>query len=342
MNQNERYYRSVTGAVGTGMLVFLLLLNVVGIGLSFLDVLFRSLLADPLYDVAYQTVYAAGYLLSFMLPVLVIKRAITKRGYAYQPMKTSLRLSPWIFLIIPAGIAVVFSASYFNASMVSIFHYSEISSEILWGEGGEAPAVYKIILDFIVICVVPGFCEEFLFRGAILSNCRPFGRANAILISSFLFAMMHQNAEQIFYAFVAGIFFGLVYEKTGSIWSCTVLHILNNFLSVGFSLIFYKYGEAFESQLYTTALEVVIFLVGVIALMSLVFFFSRKEDIRGGFFGKKLPVSDGYAACPIEPKRAVRLFLTPTMVIFLCLCVVQLLFLLILFTWMAVFGFALA
>ena len=330
MNRNERYYQKVIGAISYTMLLFLLLLNLFSVLLEGLSASL-SIVSDPTAIIVYQTVYAAGYLLAFMLPVLLLKRSIKRAGYLYQPMQTELRFSPWVFFMLPAAVTVIFSAAYFNSMMVSIFDYSSFSSDVLWGNTDQKPAVYAWILDFIVICVVPGFCEEFLFRGAILTNCRPFGRSNAILISAFLFAMMHQNAEQLFYAFVAGIFLGLVYEKTGNILCCTVLHIFNNFISTFEGMIFYKLDSVFTSSVTSTMFEVVLFAIGSVSLTFLVVhFFSQKEDFRDGVFGRELPASDVYATHPIEPKRAFRLFFKAPMVVFLVLSVAEVLLLILL------------
>ena len=330
MNRNERYYQQVITAIGYAMLLFLLLLNAFGLLFESLSQML-STVSEPYADVVFQVIYAAGYLLSFMLPVLVLKRMIGRAGYPYQSMQAELRVSPWIFLLLPAAVTVIFSAAYFNSMMVSIFDYSSFSSDVLWGNTAEKPAVYMWVLDFITICVVPGFCEEFLFRGAILTNCRPFGRSNAILISAFLFAMMHQNAEQLFYAFIAGIFLGVVYEKTGNIWCCTVLHVFNNFLSTLEGMIFYKIDSLLVSSVAATLFEAALYVLGSVALATLViFFFSKKEALCDGIFDRDLPATDAYATHPIEPSRAVRLFFRVPMVVFLSLCVVETLLLIFL------------
>ena len=334
MNPNEYYYRKVIGAIGASLLFFLLFINLFGVLITFLPVFLTVFsFGETAITVIYQLVYAAGYLLCFMLPVPILKALIGKKGYPYRPMRAQLRLSPWVLLIIPAGIAVVYSAANVNATFVSIFDYSTFSSEFLWGTSTDQPKLYQWVLEFIVLCAVPGFCEEFLFRGAILTNCLPFGRSNAVLISAFLFAMMHQNAEQVLYTFAAGIVLGIVYERTGNIWACTILHILNNFASLHQSAVVYKLQSFFSSTVAVALLEAALFTLGLISLAILIaHFFSQKTTCRDGFFGKDLPASDGYATYPISGKRAVTLFLTPCMIIFLVICILQILFLL----WMAV------
>ncbi len=330
MTQNERYYRRVIGSIGMTLLLFLLLLNLFGVFLVFFSLFLSAFVPnETAYYVIYQTVYAAGYLASFMVPVALLKRLIGKGGYPYFSMQAPPKVSPWLPLMIPAAITLIFSAAYVNSALVDIFNYSAFSSDVIWGstEGNTEP--YRLVLDFIVICVVPGFCEEFLFRGAIMTNCMPFGRSNAILISALLFAIMHQNAEQIFFAFAAGIVLGVVYEKTGSIWNCTVLHILNNFISVFESAIFQKLGDLFASSVAVTLLEAGLFVLGTLCLLILIIkFFSQKRDLRNGVFGRSISELRTYSAYPIAQKRAVRLFFTPSMTVFISICALQVILLL--------------
>jgi membrane protease YdiL (CAAX protease family) len=299
------------------------LITVCGIAVLLLDPLLRLLNIPELpASIIYELFYGLGYTLSFMLPVLLLRYLLNKSSYSYISMRTSGVFSFWSLLAFFAGIALIYSASYINLGMVSFFDYSSFSSDYLWDNVTQATQPYEIVLQFILICVVPGFCEEFLFRGAILTNCLPFGRSNAILISAFLFAMMHQNPEQVFYTFVAGIVLGLLYERTGSIWPGTILHILNNFSSVMQGVVIETFGYGINGGLWSTVFEVVLFLFGILALSILIVrFFSRKNDLSNGIFEKKLSASDGYTAHPIAPKRAVSLFLTPSMIIFLILSI---------------------
>ena len=202
---NEYRYWKTLRSIGFALLLFLLFFNLFGLGVTGLNWLLRYLQVSKVKTaVIYQLFYAAGYLASFMVPVAFLRLFIRKSGYPYQPMRAQAKISPWLPLILFGGIAVIWTLAYLNATMVNIFRYGEFSSEMLWGND-DGDAWYALVLQFIVMCLVPAFCEEFLFRGAILSNCLPFGRGTAIFISALLFGLMHQNVEQIFYAFGAGL-----------------------------------------------------------------------------------------------------------------------------------------
>lgn len=331
MNQNERAFRKTCGSIGIAMLIFLLAINLLGIMLQFL-LAFLWIPGIPLRvaNIVYQTVYAAGYLTSFMLPAVILKLLIRKRVGRYMPMWTKWKVSPTWLLAIPAAIAMVFSAAYINAQLVDMLNF--FSTPMVMDQTTQAatPETYEWILQFMVVCVVPGFCEEFLFRGAILTNLLPFGRSNAILISAFLFGIMHQNPSQIFYAFAAGVVLGVLYERTGSIWPGTIVHLLNNFTSLSESIIPYRIGNIYIAYTMITIFEALIAFVGIICLCVLIArFFSKKRNFSKGVFGNAETSLYLEPACSIENGRALGLFLTPTMLVFLAIAAGEILSMLV-------------
>lgn len=328
MNANESYYRKITGAIGVTMLFFLLFINCFGLLHTFLDlIVFTVFPNSPVAcEVTSEIIYAAGYLASFMCPVAILRWRLRRAGCEFHPMYAAPRVSPWIFLMIPACVTVVFAAAYINAQMVSFVDYSSFSSEYLWDSVNISVEPYRMVLDFIVVCVVPGFCEEFLFRGAILPNCRPFGRTNAILISSLLFSTMHQNPEQLFYTFVAGLMLGVIYEKTESIWNCTLIHIFINFISTYEGWIGTWFEDIFQASVYVMLFELALFIIGILSLFVLIRrFFGKQKTAETGIFGRPLKADDRYAQYPISSARAVRLFITPSTVAYFAICALQVL-----------------
>lgn len=92
---------------------------------------------------------------------------------------------------------------------------------------------------FLVMVVFVGLGEEIVFRGFLQSAISPkYGGIAAVLISSFLFAIMHSGYHSIpylFFVFGVGLILGASYERTGSLGLVALMHgILNFFL---FSLI---------------------------------------------------------------------------------------------------------
>lgn len=71
--------------------------------------------------------------------------------------------------------------------------------------------------------------EEGLFRGLILYGfMRNYPLKKALVLSAFLFGLLHMNPWQFVGAFFMGIVFGWWYFRTRSLWPCIVGHIVNN------------------------------------------------------------------------------------------------------------------
>jgi len=85
----------------------------------------------------------------------------------------------------------------------------------------------------LVIGVLAGVCEEFLFRGYIQTRLvARFGPVCGIGAASLLFAIMHLNPMHSMIALALGIWCGLVVWLTGSVWTGVLCHVLNNSLWV--------------------------------------------------------------------------------------------------------------
>lgn len=84
-----------------------------------------------------------------------------------------------------------------------------------------------VMIMFTVICA-PIF-EELFFRKFLLDRVVRYGEVPAALLSGFMFGLFHGNLSQFPYAFTIGIFFGMLYIRTGKILYPIILHAMINF-----------------------------------------------------------------------------------------------------------------
>ena len=92
----------------------------------------------------------------------------------------------------------------------------------------------------LVIALAPAICEEALFRGYLFSAARKkFKPVAAILIVAALFGIYHLSVVKFFTTGILGIVFCYVVYETGSIALSSLMHFINNAVSV---VILY-YGE---------------------------------------------------------------------------------------------------
>lgn len=84
------------------------------------------------------------------------------------------------------------------------------------------------------LCVVGPLAEEMVFRDGVLRRLIEGGLPSgwAVCISALTFAIVHGNMAQAFPAFMMGLFFGLLYLRTGDIRLSGLAHIVNNCIAV--------------------------------------------------------------------------------------------------------------
>ena len=98
--------------------------------------------------------------------------------------------------------------------------------------------VGMLFVYLLVLGVVPAIVEELLFRGVIFQGLRSrFSRVASVLLCAALFALMHQNIEQLIYPFLLGCVLSLVMEKTGNLLYCIIIHMFNNLSTIILSYI---------------------------------------------------------------------------------------------------------
>jgi sodium transport system permease protein len=87
-----------------------------------------------------------------------------------------------------------------------------------------------------VLALLPAICEEFAFRGFILSGLEDQRRTrSAILLSALMFGFLHvllSLYQQLFNATLLGIVLGLLAVRSGSLLPGILFHFLNNALAV--------------------------------------------------------------------------------------------------------------
>ena len=130
-----------------------------------------------------------------------------------------------------------------------------------------------ILLDFVFTAVLPAITEEWFFRGVCLKNLLPFGSSVAVISSSLLFGLMHDNPIQTLAATFFGLIAGYTYLQTGSLWFGVLIHFMNNCVSLGISY----WTVAFDSLPVMFGLYVWI-MIGFSAVTLFFYIKSRKKE----------------------------------------------------------------
>ncbi len=308
---NTRTYARIVNRMGWALTLFFaifLTLNV--ITLTFFDDV--TLGGGSKGEIlAYSLINAIGYMAPFFIAG-VIFYGFCKREETMRP-RLELHLPKVFPLLILAGLCINTAAAYLNSIFCTFIGYT-IPEELLGGRYDSPGA----IIMYMGVSLAPAFAEEFLFRGVVYGNLRPYGRTQALLLSSLAFAFMHQNIGQLFYTFVCGIVLALMYEYTGSIWCSIFFHLFNNELSVLTEVLYYSVlGDG--GMPFLQLWDILIFGLGLAAICFL-FLYDRRRRAASGqktgrYFGTptRVPeVSDHLLPTGI----ALRMALTPGSITF--------------------------
>jgi membrane protease YdiL (CAAX protease family) len=114
-----------------------------------------------------------------------------------------------------------------------------------------------------------------MFRGAIMGHLRKYGDLSAIIVSAFLFGVVHGNLIQMPFAFILGLYLGYVAVKTRNIVYPMLIHAVNNGVATIVNYIADSLGETGEIivGLVYTAMVVGLGIIGLIILIK-----NRKMD----------------------------------------------------------------
>ncbi len=108
----------------------------------------------------------------------------------------------------------------------------------LWRTLFEALGSFDGPLDFLLLLlllgVVPGVCEEILFRGFVHAGLRQTFESGttAIVVGALVFAGFHLNPWRFDVLLIIGLYLGYLVQRTGSLVPSMVAHALINILSV--------------------------------------------------------------------------------------------------------------
>ena len=307
-------YRRALNLIGWSLVIFLGFFSTI----TTMDQLFFAEILQGTVGISLQGVISAAcYMAPFILGGAMYY--IFNKTTPTQPIRYGLKLPAVTPLLILAGLAVITASAYVNSWLCDLIGY-EIPLELISPQDYSNPSV---VIMYMTTALAPAFAEEFLFRGVIYGNLRPFGKTQAILISSVLFALMHQNIGQFFYTFVGGVAMALMYELTGNIWCSILYHMFNNELAVLTEVLYYgKFGDAVEPLLMLW--DTIVLVLGSISILILIFYYKRKASeaksvtdpsVLGGQGTENIAVYD----TSVDRTTVIRGLKSPGMIVFVAL-----------------------
>ena len=263
--------------------------------LSISPLLIMSILSNlvevPSSEISYEGLDRKVLMLSnsFLLFFFLVPYFAIKNNNNYLMNTNRIKLLPAALVIISTLFFIVLNAPVieWNKSISFPDFMSSFESWALLKEKQlESLTVYLVsfennfeyIIGIFAIALIPGFCEEYFFRGILQKNFNLLIKNShvAILLSSLLFSAFHLQFYGFFPRLFLGIFFGYLFYWSGSLIFPVIAHVFNNFLSL---TVFYAanngfFGENFDVSVNSSpdiplaviALSIIIFIFLVTVL----------------------------------------------------------------------------
>ena len=176
----------------------------------------------------------AGQLFGLALPAFVFARLHARRVLAFLRVRaTDLRL-------VGLGIFGVLGLQPVVQWLVQVNQALPLPEAVRVFEQTQMEMIRSVLesgmgvsFNLVMLALVPGLCEELLFRGYAQREFERWGGpAAGILLSGVLFGAYHLRPTQLLPLIVLGTYLAYLTWRTGSLWPAIAVHMAHNGLAV--------------------------------------------------------------------------------------------------------------
>lgn len=208
-------------------------------------------------------------ILIFILPALFYSRLT---GLSFT-RKLRLRMfAPGRIILILALFGVMVCGSV----LLNLLTYSFTSMP----EGFSARSAYSVadkvkginpVYAVLTFCLIPAICEEFVFRGVIMSEYAGESLSAGLILSALLFGMSHFYFTELLSYVFCGIVLAAAVYITKSLYAAIILHFANNLFSLYLAPYIWTVVLEPRGPLFT------VFIVAILFLLCLALAFREAE-----------------------------------------------------------------
>lgn len=90
----------------------------------------------------------------------------------------------------------------------------------------------QLLVSLLTIGIIPGVCEEMLFRGGLMSAWERTGKRNALISTSVLFALLHGTIAGFPNQILMGLILGYIVIVSDSLFVGMVYHAVHNSITM--------------------------------------------------------------------------------------------------------------
>ncbi len=138
-----------------------------------------------------------------------------------------------------------------------------------------------LIVAIIIIALIPGFAEEYFFRGLVQTRLQNVLKNHhyAILLSAFLFSIMHFQFYGLIPRMALGVLFGYMFAWSNNIWYPIIGHMMNNTIGV---LSSYFWGPTVLDPENGNRFPILLLLVSIVVSFVLISYLKHYNTTHGG------------------------------------------------------------
>ncbi|HEX2934123.1 MAG TPA: type II CAAX endopeptidase family protein [Bacteroidales bacterium] len=190
----------------------------------------------------YQIILSIGL---FLIPPFILAFLFSRKTLEYLYLNHSARIDRFVVigLTMLAAVPFINFMAYWNehirlpeflSGLETYFVKSEQAAKEQTLAFLKFQSTSDLVFNIFMVALLPALAEELMFRG-ILQRIFTGMTKNAhwgILISSFLFSVIHFQFYGLFPRWILGVMFGYTLLWSGSLWVPIMAHFMNNAIAV--------------------------------------------------------------------------------------------------------------
>ena len=172
----------------------------------------------------YGVLVTESIMLALALLFVILTKGSLKDAFKFE--KPTFRKT-WGSILIYFGAYIIIMAVSVLVSYLMPEASGSVSKSLYYFFTNDIPP----LATFLILTVPPAFCEEMLFRGAVVYGLKGLKRYAVVMIVGIVFGIFHTSIIRFFPTAILGIAFTFVYMKTENLFYPMLLHFMNNAFS---------------------------------------------------------------------------------------------------------------
>ena len=205
---------------------------------------------------------------AFLLPMLLLKNSSLKKYNTPKNLRLNNISAVQLVLVILLGIGGQFVMMLLNLPLQYVFkvffHIGESTNEF------GSVSFWTVMGGIISVGILPAILEEFWMRGLVFEVYNRVSTKNAVLFTTFIFAVFHGRPEEIVGYIFMGIMTVFVMLRCNSLYAAVLYHLASNLAALAFSILIMDL---------VNYLWLIIFLMVIMFLAVLVWFLKRYSAV---------------------------------------------------------------